>query len=55
MALISHPEKYEALRRQYLVATEARRLAWEGFRQKFEHKGVESALVYWGWTSLVSG
>lgn len=53
VSLISYPEKYEALHRNFLIATEARRLAWEGFCQKFEYKGEESALVFLGWGSLV--
>jgi hypothetical protein len=53
VALISYPERYEALRRQYVIATEARRLAWEGFREKFEYKSEESALVFLGWASVL--
>ena len=53
VALISYPEKYEALRRQFVMATEARRLAWEGFRGRFEYKSEESALVFLGWASLL--
>jgi hypothetical protein len=53
VALISYPERYEALRRQFVMATEARRLAWEGFRARFEYKSEESALVFLGWASLL--
>ncbi len=53
VALISYPEKYETLRRQFVVATEARRLAWEAFRERFEYKSKESALVFLGWASLI--
>ena len=53
VAMISYPEKYEALRRQFLIAREARRLAWEGFRERFEHKSEESSLVLFGWASLL--
>lgn len=53
VTMISHPEKYEILRRQFVLATEARKLAWEGFREKFEHKSEESALVFLGWASLL--
>jgi len=52
VALISYPEKYEALRRQFVIAVESRRLAWEGFQKKFEYKSEESALVFLGWLSL---
>jgi hypothetical protein len=34
VATISYPERYEALRRQFVVAKEARQLAWDGFRKK---------------------
>jgi len=53
VAMISYPERYEALRRQFLIAREARRLAWESFREKFEHKSEESSLVFLGWASLL--
>ncbi len=36
VAMISYPERYETLRRQFVIAREARRLAWESFREKFE-------------------
>lgn len=53
VAMISYPERYETLRRQFVIAREARRLAWEGFREKFEHKSEESSLVFFGWASLL--
>lgn len=53
VALISYPERYEALRRLFVIAMEARRLASEGFRERFEHKSVESALVFLGWSSIL--
>ena len=53
VALISYPERYETLRRQFVIAREARRLAWEGFREKLEHKSEESSLVFLGWASLL--
>ncbi|WP_084362499.1 HNH endonuclease [Caldimonas taiwanensis] len=53
VALISYPERYEVLRRQFVVAMEARRLAWDGFREKYEHKSEESALVFLGWASTL--
>jgi ssDNA-binding Zn-finger/Zn-ribbon topoisomerase 1 len=53
VAMISFPEKYEALRRQYVSVTEARRLAWESFRERFEQKSEESPLVFLGWASLL--
>jgi hypothetical protein len=52
VALISYPERYETLRRQFVIAREARRLAWEDFREKFLHKSEESGLVFFGWASL---
>ncbi|HEX9875431.1 MAG TPA: hypothetical protein VGC50_02120, partial [Gammaproteobacteria bacterium] len=53
VALISYPEKYETLRRQFVVATESTRLAWDGFRDKYEHKSEESVLVFLGWASIL--
>src|SRR5450755_1649745 len=53
VAMISYPERYETLRRQLVIAREARRLAWESFREKFEHKSKESSLVFFGWASLL--
>lgn len=53
VALISYPERYEALRRKFVMTAEARRLAWEGFRERFEHKSEESALVVLGWASIL--
>lgn len=53
VALISYPERYELLRRQFVVETEARRLAWEGFRNRFECKSEGSVLVLVGWVSLL--
>ncbi len=52
VAMISYPERYEALRRQFVIAREARRLAWESFKEKFEHKSEESSLMFFGWASL---
>lgn len=52
-ALISYPEKYETLRRESLLAKESRRLAWEGFRERFEYKPAENSLVIFGWASLL--
>lgn len=53
MALISYPEKYEVFRRQFVVAREARRLAWKGFSEKFGHTSEESNLIVYGWWSLL--
>lgn len=53
VALISYPEKYETIRRQFVRATEARKLAWEGFRERFEYKSEESSLVFLGWASFL--
>lgn len=53
VAIISYPEKYELLRRNFIVATESRRLAWESFRKKFEHKSEDSSLVFFGWASIL--
>jgi ssDNA-binding Zn-finger/Zn-ribbon topoisomerase 1 len=53
VALIAYPEKYEALRRQFVISREARCLAWECFAEKFEHKSEKSSLVFWGLTSLL--
>jgi HNH endonuclease len=53
VALVSYPEKYEALRRQFVLATESRRLAWEAFRDKYEQKPFDSSLTSLGWASLL--
>lgn len=53
VALISYPERYEALRRHFVMAAEARRLAWEGFRDRFEYKSEASGLIFFGWASLL--
>jgi 5-methylcytosine-specific restriction endonuclease McrA/predicted RNA-binding Zn-ribbon protein involved in translation (DUF1610 family) len=53
VALVSYPEKYELLRRQFVFATESRRLAWEGFRSRYEQKPEDSSLVLLGWASLL--
>jgi len=53
VAMISYPERYEALRRKFVISREARRLAWESFREKFEYRSEESSLVFLGWASLL--
>lgn len=53
VALISYPERYETLRRQHAIATEARKLAREAFFQEFEYKSNESNLVFFGWASIL--
>ena len=53
IAAISYPEKYEKLRREFLISSEAHHLAWESFRGKFEFEETDSAFVFWGWTSLL--
>ena len=53
VSMISYPEKYESLRRQFLIAREARLFTWDSFRKKFEHKSEESNLVILGWISLL--
>lgn len=53
VAIISYPEKYEALRRQFLITTESRRLAWESFRARFEYKPEDSPLIFFGWASIL--
>ena len=50
--MISYPERYEALWRHFVIAREARRLAWESFSERFEHRSEESSLVVIGWASL---
>lgn len=50
---ISYPAKYEVLRRHHLIAIEARMLAWQGFREKFEHRPEENSLVFFGWASIL--
>lgn len=53
VAMISYPEAYETLRRRFLVATEARKLAWEGFSGQFECAPESSLLVPLGWASIL--
>jgi len=53
VAMISYPERYEALRREFVIAREARRLAWESFKEKFEYKSGKGNLVIVGWASLL--
>lgn len=53
VALISYPEKYEAQRRQFILATESRQLAWNGFKERYEHKPEASVLVFFGWASIL--
>lgn len=53
VSLISYPEKYEALRRQFIMAKEARRLAWEEFRARFECKPEKNAFLFLGWASFL--
>lgn len=53
VAMISYPEKYETLRRQFVLAKEARRLAWEDFINKYEHTPRESVMVSLGWMSFI--
>ena len=50
---ISYPERYESQRRQFLLASQARKLAWESFRQRFEHHSEESSVVFFGWASVL--
>lgn len=53
MALISYPEQYEALRRQYVLAKESRKFAREAFVARYGYKSNESSLVFFGWASLL--
>jgi ssDNA-binding Zn-finger/Zn-ribbon topoisomerase 1 len=53
VALISYPERYEALRRQHAIAKESRKLAKQAFVEKYEYKSDESTLVFFGWASLL--
>ena len=53
VALISYPEKYEELRRQFILETEARRVAWEELKATYEYKSQPSSLVFFGWISIL--
>lgn len=53
ISMISYPEKYESKRRQYLISSEARKLAWQSFRERFEYRSEESSLVFLGWVSTI--
>lgn len=50
---ISYPEKYETLRRNYLVANEARKIAWQTFKERFEYNSQVNNFVYFGWASIL--
>ena len=53
VALISYPERYETLRRQHALEKESRKLAKQAFFATYEYKSHESALVFFGWASLL--
>jgi hypothetical protein len=53
VALISYPERYESLRRHYVITKESRKLAKQAFVGRYEYKSNESALVFFGWASLL--
>lgn len=53
VSMISYPETYESQRRQHLINVEARKLAWQSFRERFEHRSEESSLVFFGWASIL--
>lgn len=53
VALISYPERYERLRREFKVAVEARRLAFAELQRQCAHKPSPSPLVPLGWVSLL--
>ena len=53
VALISYPERYEALRRQHALGNESRKLAKQAFVERYEYKSNESALMFFGWASLL--
>lgn len=53
VAMITYPEKYEALYRKFKIEQEARRLAWESFRERYEHHSKDSSLTFLGWASLL--
>lgn len=53
VASISYPEKYESLRRNFLLNSEARRLANDEFRNAFEYKQETNGILVVGWLSLI--
>ena len=53
IAAVSYPEKYERLHRQHLVELSAHQLAWEAFRQRYEHVHKDSVVGVLGWLSLL--
>lgn len=53
VALVSYPERYEALRRQYVLAKESWTLAKRAFFERFEHRLEQSSLIFFGWASLI--
>ena len=53
VSAISYLQKYEQLRRDYLISKEARRLAWESFRSTYEYTSQSSSLIFFGWASIL--
>lgn len=53
VALISYPEQYECLRRQYTLATESRKLAKRALYERYEYISRENYLVIMGFASLL--
>lgn len=52
VASISYPEKYETLRRKYLIDSEARKLAKVEFSKAFEYTRESNGILLAGWLSL---
>lgn len=53
VATISHPEKYENVRRQYIQEKEARRIALEDFTKTFEYKKTGNNFSNYALYSLI--
>lgn len=53
VAMISYPERYEALRREFVITREARRIAWESLRERFEHKSKGNIQLFFAWASIL--
>ncbi|HEY5260005.1 MAG TPA: HNH endonuclease, partial [Rhabdochlamydiaceae bacterium] len=52
VSLISYPERYETLRREFIKTKEARKLAWLSFRIRFEYRSKGGGLIPFAWASL---
>lgn len=53
VAKVSYPEKYERLRRSFLLNSEARRIARDEFTAAYEYIRESNSILIFGWISLL--